>query len=216
LFIKYSTNKVTHFGHISTSPCEEGHAVLKSWLQSVNHDILGLLQHMQPYSDDHIDRYRETLASHKDKALPQYRNVPFCDKLNRVIARKSLNLLHEQRLKARDFLQQQQRNISYQIPVCIGVFKRIHGMPCSHELVEYLRRDDLILKSTDFHAYHCLLDDNSEAAIDVLQQRLLNPLKRRNARQARALATVRYARGTGTQGNRREPTFAERTDPNNT
>jgi hypothetical protein len=59
-------------------------------------------------------------------------------------------------------------------------------------------------------------DDNSEAPIDVPQQRLLNPLKRRNARQARALATVRYARGIGTQGNCREATFAERTDPNNT
>jgi hypothetical protein len=56
LCVKYWTNKIRHFGHDTTSPGEGGHAVLKSWLQTSNHDVLTMIERMAPYYDSHIDR----------------------------------------------------------------------------------------------------------------------------------------------------------------
>jgi hypothetical protein len=96
------------------------------------------------------------------------------------------------------------------------VFKRIYGVPCARELIEYLSSDNMVLIPTKFHAYHCLPNAAFET-IDVPQAQIANPLQKRTQRRARALtAATRLARGEGPQGTRRESTFAERTDYNNT
>jgi hypothetical protein len=154
--VKYWTNKIRHFGHDTTSPSEGGHAVLKDWLRSSKHDVLGLFKNMQPYYDSHTDRYKTSLAMQTNIAMTQYRTIPFYQMLNRRLSRKSLNQLHEQRAQALGILRSQQDDITYVMPPCTKVFKRIYGMPYAHELIEYLLSDNMVLVPTKFHAYHCL------------------------------------------------------------
>jgi hypothetical protein len=122
LCIKFSTNKIRHLGYNTTSPSEEGHDTLKAWLQTANHDLLGLIERMQPYYQGHVDRYRTRLGSHQDIAMVQYRNDPVYSRLVRVLSHRALDELHKQQLLAKEYLQKQQENITFEIPRCIHRF----------------------------------------------------------------------------------------------
>jgi hypothetical protein len=101
---------------------------------------------------------------------------------------------------------------TYTMLACTGVFKITERMPCAHELLTYLEEGRVVTKAL-FDPHHCFPRDSTttlEIEHPARLLKLLNPLRRRTARQARAL---RQQRGTRRL---REPTLAERLDPTNT
>jgi hypothetical protein len=107
--------------------------------------------------------------------LVQFRDVNFYHKLDTKFSRKSLLLLHKRRKQVLAFLRAQQQSSSYEIPACTGVFKRTQGMPCAHELLEYLENNKELLPSA-FNPYHCLPRDAQATVSDA--ERLSHPLVR--------------------------------------
>lgn len=111
--------------------------------------------------------------------------------------------------RCQDWLRRQREDPHFDTPPCTHVFPLVEGIACAHELMKFIRDCSLVLTEARFAPHYCLPQD-ARTAIDVVFERVLDPLKRCTARQAQAL-TASHARGAAT---RRGPTMAERLDMN--
>ncbi|CAH9077106.1 unnamed protein product, partial [Cuscuta epithymum] len=129
-FVAAWTNKIMHFGNLTTNRAESAHAKLKKLLGSSQLDFdcswktinaLILLQHTE---------IKASFEQSLNVVEHNFRPALFKE-LRGLISRKALNLILTESERAND--------VGLDTKLCGCVMRSTHGLPCAHEIVEYVR-----------------------------------------------------------------------------
>ncbi|KAH6801481.1 hypothetical protein C2S52_001945 [Perilla frutescens var. hirtella] len=129
-FVAAWTDKLMHFGNLTTNRAESAHAKLKRWLGSSQGDFdsswktihsLIELQHIQIKAS-----FEQSLNVVEHSFTPA-----LFRELRGLVSRKALNMILIESKRAND--------VGIDTTLCGCVIRRTHGLPCAHEIAEFLR-----------------------------------------------------------------------------
>ena len=202
-------DNIRHYNTSTTSIVESAHAQLKGWLKSSRNDLLRFFEKLQGFYDGHIDRYRNTLGRAQSQGVAPFVNTPFYSGTVRIINTRGLTLVEQQRRLAIHDAKERERNPQVLQPPCSRRWRHTTGLPCKHELAAFLLDESLVLSPSAFDAHWVI--PGGQFAPD--QPRLLDP-QIRQKRRLKRVENHRHRRNEGIHGTARDPTRAERLDPN--
>jgi hypothetical protein len=206
------TKKVRHFGYVSTSAVEGWHHSIKAWVGGSRSDIhtllLKLLALWKPKFSDLL-----TIDPRKSISTVSYQTSgTFFARVRGIIHRQALDSIAEEIKKREDEKgMKEEKNVRPERRLCSGVFRAVHGYPCTHEIQEMLATD-VDLLPTHFDA-HWWIDRSQSVAPAPGPAPVLEPEVLRQRRR-KAQGKPRHRAGEGVNGTRREKLHAERVDQN--
>ncbi|KAH6787647.1 hypothetical protein C2S52_007199, partial [Perilla frutescens var. hirtella] len=129
-FVAAWTNKIMHFGNLTTNRAESAHAKLKKWLGSSQGDfdsswtIINSLIELQSAEIKASFEQSLNIVEHNFKPL-------LFRELRGLVSRKALNMILIESERA--------NNVGIDANLCGCIIRRTHGLPCAHKIAEYLR-----------------------------------------------------------------------------
>ncbi len=140
-FVKAWTSHHRHFGHITTSKGESGHAAFKRYLEGNHHDLLDLKDKWSVMLKVWRNNFAAKLAIARDRPANELKATrwSFLDpQLNKQIVPDAMKLLVRQLYFIDDRLQ---RNTA-----CSTYFEKIYGILCYHSLPQFKDRNVKVTK----------------------------------------------------------------------
>lgn len=189
--VRAYTNKITHFGTVTTSKAEGCHAKVKRYLQTSRNDLFCFFRLMQNLWDAEHSEYESTKGQGIISRAFNTRDAVY-DAVAYKIHRYALG--------------QCQKSITSNETTtpCKGVYATIFGIPCRHTILERMAAATP-LTIADFHP-HWWLDRGQP--IDIPEAGPGEPIPIPQRRRA-ARIPGRGLRGSGLRGTRREPSIFE-------
>ena len=139
---------------------------------------------------------------------PVLSHLPIYSRTVRIVSTRGLTLVEQQRrLAIRDAEERERGHRQIEQPPCSRRWRHTMGLPCKHELAAYVEDESLVLDRSLFDPHWVI--PGGQRALD--EPRLLDPRIRLKRRLKRA---DNHRRNEGIHGTAREPTRAERLDPN--
>jgi hypothetical protein len=134
-----------HYGNTTTSRIEGAHAAIKGWLTSSKFDLYSLGVKLTAFWEE---RYRDLkLNTEQDSRL----NIPtrlmgemFTQTVS-VIHRYPLMKTYEKLQLARGEIAAIKKDKNFQPSQCTHVYRTTHGMPCKHDLIQFIREETVLL-----------------------------------------------------------------------
>ena len=124
------TNKILHFGKLTTSTAESGHWGIKQGLESSLEDLATVVQSIHTKLDDKLQEIHLHHEDQKSGAMLAAHNAPIFRYLRFEVSINAIEYM---------FLQWEQlTKESTCLPHCTRVFRTTMGLPCKHELQEFL------------------------------------------------------------------------------
>jgi hypothetical protein len=204
MLVRFWTDAYHHRGCLDTSIVEGTHATMKRWLPNSRADLLGAFQALLPWW---ITRSRKlSLCVEYNATMAPYKlQAPFFAAVVRVITVWALYETHALVEKAQEVLAGGARRTS-----CKGSFRRVHGRPCVHELLQILEsRGRLRLRPAQYDSHWWVQPRDAHSHLST---RVLEP----NCDRQRATTRTPLSHGSnmGMHRTRRDFLWSERVDQN--
>ena len=203
------TDNIRHYGKSTTSIVEGSHANLKHWLQPSRNDLLRFVEKLQGFYDHHVSRYQNSLARAQSQGVAPFIQSTFYSMTVWVINTRGLRLVEQQRRliiqDATERWMHPERQVNH--PPCSHRWRSTMGLPCKHELATFVEDESHVVQRSLFDP-HWVIPGGHHAPD---RPRLLDP---RIRKQRRLKRVDNHRRNEGINGTAREPTRAERLDPN--
>lgn len=159
---------------------------------------------LAPFYDGHLDREKAKLSHAQNTTSTAFVHKEYYHKINTIVDTRALYHIQKQKQKLESEQESVRTDRHYERPHCSGVFTRTMGIDCSHQL-----EGKEFLTTESFDEFWIIPGTYSTAST----LRLLEPTTKLRKRAARLVRS--HAAGTGSSSNVRDPTGAERNDPNN-
>lgn len=177
-FIQYWTNQYLHLGHTATSRVEGSHAYIKGYIKSSKCDILTLWSRIRRG----IESQLEKLASQPSK---DRMNMPIFTinhgtlyrQLIRKISHHAFIKMDEQRRKA------QRCTAEAPLSPCTFVFTRITGLPCAHQIKEWLDANQPIPLSA-IHPFWIIDSGSANESLPLYEPRIIESNTQKRVKRA--------------------------------
>ena len=135
-FISVWTNKYSHFGNSTTSRIEGGHSYLKRFIQSSTGNLTTVLEQITLAHENEMAIYRRLASEQRMKTISG---------LPKIFSEVSNIISHHALRQTALELQKGPEN-----PTCTRTYTQIMGMPCAHQMQQYLSKN-WKLSLSDFH-----------------------------------------------------------------
>jgi len=203
--VRYWTNCYRHFGIRDTSVVEGTHAKCKRWLKNSRGDLYTVFKSLLPWWN--IAAMDTTLTAERNATITPYKlQASRYAAVVRIIAVYALN--------ETDILWTAATKIVFnriKKSACSGSFRRQHGRPCLHDLIEIVESNGSTRLAPENYSAHWWINREQERHLPA---RVQEPATIRTTRvSARRLTSHRS--GDGLNSTRRDPIFSERVDRNN-
>lgn len=159
------------------------------------------------FYDGHLDREKAKLSYTQNTTSIAFVHREYYYKVNIVVDTRALYYMQKQKQKLDSELEQVRNNRDYKRPHCSGVFTRTIGIDCSYSIEG---KDFLTTES--FNEFWIILGTYATGS-STSALRLLEPATKLRKRAARLVRS--YTASIGVLLSARDPTSAERNDPNN-
>ncbi|XP_057806170.1 PKS-NRPS hybrid synthetase cheA-like [Salvia miltiorrhiza] len=129
-FVAAWTDRVMHFGNLTTNRAESAHATLKRWLGSSQGDFDSSWNTINSLIELQHTQIRASFEQSLNVVEHNFKPTLFRD-LRGLISRKALNEILDESKRA--------NNVGVDITLCKCIIKSTHGLPCAHEIAECQR-----------------------------------------------------------------------------
>ncbi|OWY95338.1 hypothetical protein PHMEG_00034684 [Phytophthora megakarya] len=197
------TKQYRHFGYQVTSQVEGIHAKCKRWLQTSRGSLLTVFQRLLPWWTSSA-RSLSLLCERNATIAPHRLQSNRYSAVVRVITIWALNATDKLWKNAETVIYQRQTRTN-----CSGTYRRMHGLPCIHELMRIIESNgDIKLKPSDFDAHWWVRRDFHYDP----SARVEEPAIIRSSRKKKTPKNHRANQGASSTS--RDPMLFERTDQN--
>lgn len=205
-YVKVQTNKLRHFGYDMLSSGKSVYKGLKVQTTSSRNNTLIFFIKLALFYDSYLDRKKAKLSYTQNKTLTAFVYKEYYYKINTIVDTRALYYIQKQKQKLKSKLKSIRTNRHYEHVYYSRVFIRTIGIDCSYRL-----KGKEFLTTELFDKFQIIpgtYDTGSGPVLRLLE--LPTKLRKRAARLIRS-----YATGTGILLSTRDPTSAERNNPNN-
>ncbi|KAH6792406.1 hypothetical protein C2S52_002883 [Perilla frutescens var. hirtella] len=129
-FVAAWTNKIMHFGNLTTNRAESAHAKLKKWLGSSQGDFDSSWTIINSLIELQCTEIKASFEQSLNVVEHNFKPILFRE-LRGLVSRKALNMILIESERA--------NNVGIDTNLCGCIIRKTHGLPCAHEIAEYIR-----------------------------------------------------------------------------
>ena len=135
-----------NFGVRTNSPTETAHKDLKSYIVTGNSDLYAVSKAIEEMIQNKARTYTEKVAEMETRTRYEYLHCEWLGAVSKEVGTKALALMNRQHQKALPSLPTDARPHPPDLPPCSGTFSNQYRLPCSHKLLDMMKRKEPLTK----------------------------------------------------------------------
>ena len=146
-FVAAWTDRHMHFGNVTTNRAESAHAKLKRHLGTSSCSFDSSWQVIHALPELLFTEIKASFEKNLNTVQHKFKPALFRE-LREFLSRNALDIVLNESLRAGD--------IGPDSAACLHIIRRTHGLPCAHEIAEYIRAGSHIPLSSVYHFWRKL------------------------------------------------------------